>query len=80
MIGMLSAIELYRRGFSNVKILSKDEGVEDTTSYRAGALIFICFNEISTKEEARQRFAADFRESCIAYKRIVEGEDDLIPT
>lgn len=52
-IGMLTALELHKRGFTNIKLFSKDDDMNGTASMRAGALIFICFNEISKDEEAR---------------------------
>lgn len=63
-IGLVTAILLHHNGYTNLKVITKDEDQSNIASNKAGALIFICHDEVARTEEAFKNFVRDFRETC----------------
>lgn len=76
-IGLTTAIELHNAGYTNIKLIGEEFG-EKIPSFGAGALINICFNELTDSLEHQKIFQIDFNHSCKEFKRIVEGTHELI--
>lgn len=77
-IGLTTTLRLYERGYTNLKIIAADFGDGKITSFGAGALIYLCFDEVPNTLEDHQQFKEDFNESCLAYQKILKEKHEYL--